>query len=239
MRTNPNSEKSKNPAKIFAQWKDPGIFVYYDKVKEKNVELPSDFTFIVLGEFSTVKGWHDHSQSSIFSNEIRNIQTDILEVKSFKGGLIATGTYGKICDQIKASGGKFCASVYVAWKSENGLELGNIQFTGASLGAWFDFSKEHKSEIYTKAVRLVGKLEAKKGATKYFTPVFETKEISKETDDKAGELQEELKAYHAEYFGQIDTKIDEPKTKIEEQVDVLNRVFGNEFEEVKIDDLPF
>lgn len=243
MRTNPNSEKAQNPSKIFAQWKDPGIFVYYDKEKAKNVELPSDFTFIVLGEFSTIKGWNDPSQSGIYSNEIRHIQTDILEVKAFKGGLIAKGTYGEISDQIKAAGGKFCSSVYVAYKSANGLELGNVQFTGASLSSWFDFRKEHKADIYVKAVKLVGKLEAKKGATKYFMPVFEVVEISKETDDKAGLLQDELKAYHSEYFSSIpldvESQLDEEKTKIEQQVEVMERNFKDTVLESSGSDLPF
>lgn len=233
-RINPNqSELPKNPSKMFAQWKDPGVFVYWDKEKEKNVELAGNFTFIVLDELSTIKGWNDPTSSGIYANEIRNVKTEELTVKAFKGGLIAKGTYGNIHDTIVAAGGKFCSSVYVAYKDANNeFQIGNIQFVGASLGGWFKFRKEHKNEIYSGAIQLVGKTEEKKGKTTFYVPVFKTIAISKESDEKAGELQRELMEYHKEYFSKtltqdLEKELDEVKSEVEQQVDVLNKVWSD------------
>ena len=231
-RTNPNqSELPKNPATMFAQWKDPGLFLYWDKEQEKNIELPSNFTFIVLDELSTIKGWNDPTSSGIYANEIRNIRSETLTVKSFKGGLIAEGTYGNIHDTIVASGGKYCASVYIAYKDAEGFKIGNIQFTGSSLGAWFEFRKENKIDLYSKAVQLTGKTEAKKGATKYYVPVFKLIDVSQETDDIAGKLQEELKAYHKEYFSktipvELEKELDNAKSEVEQQKEIMDKHFA-------------
>jgi hypothetical protein len=223
-RQNLNQETTPNPSKMFAEWKD-GIFRYYDKQLEKNVELPSDFTFIVIDELTTVKGWNDPSQSGIYSNEVRNTKTEKLLVKSFKGGKIAEGLYEDIKPSIVAAGGKYCKSVYIAYK-DGELKMGNIQFSGASLGAWFDFVKENKSEIYKQAVKLVGKLEDKKGSVKFSIPVFKLVPISKETDDLAGEIQKELQEYFESYFKfDIDKELEVVKSEVEQQTEVLNRTY--------------
>lgn len=243
-RINPNqAEVTPNPAKIFAEWKD-GIFRYYDKAQEKNVELPGDFTFIVIDELTTIKGWNDPSGSGIVSNEIRNLQTEKLRVKSFKGGKIAEGLYEEIKPAIVAAGGKYTKSVYIAYKDGEVMKMGNIQFHGASLGAWFDFVKENKSELYTKAVKLDGKIEDKKGAVKFSIPVFKLIPITQATDDAAGLIQAELQVYQKEYFGKqiphdLDKEMEAVKSEVEQQSEVMNRNFIDKPHEEVIDDLPF
>jgi hypothetical protein len=158
------------------------------------------------------------------------MKSETLTVKSFKGGLIAEGTYGNIHDTIVASGGKYCASVYIAYKDSEGFKIGNIQFTGSSLGGWFEFRKESKNDLYSKAVQLTGKTEAKKGATKYYVPVFKLIDVSQETDDIAGKLQEELKAYHKEYFSktipvELEKELDNAKSEIEQQKEIMDKHF--------------
>jgi hypothetical protein len=87
---------SERPAEKYLEWaSEQGKFKYYDKAKGENVfiDLPS---FLVLAQYHTVKGWHDASQSAIWSNEVKIISTEEMEVKAFKGGVIAKGVYKDI-----------------------------------------------------------------------------------------------------------------------------------------------
>jgi hypothetical protein len=205
-RSNPNENNvPQNPAKIFAEWKGQG-FVYYDKVKKENVALPKDLKFVVLDELNTIKGFHKPSKSGIFSNEVRNLSKETLTVKSFGDGLIAEGFYKEISDKIKVNGGKFSKSVYVGFLRADGtLTLGNIAFTGADLGAWFDFTKDLKdNSLYKGAVQLTGSKEEVNGANHYHVPLFGLIDISAQTDDLAGELQITLKEYQKKYFNAAD-----------------------------------
>ena len=244
-RSNPNqNDLPKNPSKMFAQWTGDGQFVYYDKETQENVVLPDNFTFLVLDELNAIKGWNDESGSGIYSNEVRHIDKDKLRVKSFKGGLIAEGIYKDIHDSIVSAGGKYCKSVYIAFKFKGGeLQIGNIQFYGASIGGYIEFCKENKKEIYSKAVILSGKRAEKKGKTEYYVPLFKLGEISQETEDQAGELQIELKKYLEEYFnatGVPMSQIEQVEKEISEaakQVGQMDKHFKNEPE--PNDNLPF
>jgi hypothetical protein len=130
-RSNP-TDGIRNPATRwfeFASGVDGGFVRYYDKDAEKQVPLGDaenggTFTFILLDELATVKGWHDASESGIFANEIRDTRQDTLVVKSFKGGELASGLYASIKDRIVAVGGHYVASCYIAYKDGGGLRLG-------------------------------------------------------------------------------------------------------------------
>jgi hypothetical protein len=124
-RSNP-TDGARNPASRwfeFASGVDGGFVRYYDKEAEKQVALGDantggTFTLILLDELATVKGWHDASESGIFANEVRDTRQDILVVKSFKGGELASGLYADIKDRIVAVGGHFVSSCYIAYKDE-------------------------------------------------------------------------------------------------------------------------
>lgn len=243
-RENPN-ETLVNPAKIFAKWTGEGKFIYYDKETSTNIILPDDFTFIVLAEYITIKGWDENAGSGIYSNEIKDLQKETLNIRSFKGGELLVNVYYKDAkEKIMALGGWFCSSVYIAYKnSNNELEIGNISFERSSLGAWFDFKKENKAGIYTHAIQLDGKISAKKGSTNYFIPVFKLVKISGSTEEKAGELQKELMQYHKKYFNKLPTddiierELEDVKSTIKTQTDLIDSYFPPEDE--PIDKLPF
>lgn len=198
-RSNP-TDNAPHPCTRWIEWDGSnGEFRYYDKEQKKNVSIGDGLTFILLDQLATIKGWHDASESGIFSNEIRDIQQDVLVVKAFKGGTLAEGTYKPIRDKIIAHGGHFTANLYSAIKIDDELAIASIQFKGAALSVWMEFSKKNRADLYKKAVRCKGFTEGKKGKIVFRTPVFSLAEVSPETDSKALDcdrvLQEFLKSY--------------------------------------------
>src|ERR1700722_13886513 len=140
-----NPTETKHIARKYFTWSgDAGGWKYYDKTKgEKgeNVTVPMPFRFLVLDVLATIKGWSDADQSGYWSNEVRNVKTDTLTVRN-KKGIAATGTYQEILNNRACDGVKYCQSVYIAYKEEDGnLSICNLQILGAALGSWISFCK--------------------------------------------------------------------------------------------------
>ena len=206
-------EGSKNPATKFISLSGvSGNFGYWNKQLEKTVELEYPIRFIVLDVLSTIKGYHSGKQSGIYSNEIHNQSVEILKVKVFGSGDIATGLYADIKDKVKGVGGKFTNSVYAMMIVDDEPELINFQFYGASLSPFIDFQKE--ANIYKNSVIISDVEPAKKGATSYFIPMFEAGAITDEEGKAADLLDIDLQKYFDEYkLGQLDS------SKVEEVAD--------------------
>lgn len=212
-RSNP-IETSANPCARWFQWdaaEDGGVVSWWDKDRQERVKCEK-FAFLLLDELATVKGWHDPSESGIYANEVRDLRSDVLVVKSFKGGELAVGTYASIKDRVAVLGGKFSQSCYIAFKDEEGqYRLGNIQFTGAGIGPWIEFKKEAgqkrdlngklRPAVYVDAVSIKGFTEGQKGRVRFRSPKFSLVAVSAEANEIAdsldAELQEFLKAYLA------------------------------------------
>jgi hypothetical protein len=200
-RSNPSENGTPNPATRWFEWNgEHGLVRYYDKQAEQTVAVGDDFTFMLLDQLGTVKGWHDASDSGIYANEVKDTRQDVLVVKAFKGGVLAEGFYKDIKDRVNSEGGQFVASCYIAFKNDDGkLAIGNIAFKGAALREWMEFTKQHRSELFKKAVRIHGSTEGKKGRVVFKTPNLSIAELSAETDAAATaldrELQEFLKGY--------------------------------------------
>lgn len=200
-RSNPNENASPNPAVRWFEWNgETGTVRYYDKDAKKNVEVGSDFTFLLLDELGSVRGWHDPSESGIYSNEVKDTRQDALIVKSFKGGTLAEGIYRDIKDRVGAVGGQFVANCYIAFKLDGALALGSMRFKGSSLGAWMEFRKAHRADIFSMAIRVHGFTEGKKGRIVFRVPVLETAKISEATNAAALALDKELQTFLAGYF---------------------------------------
>ena len=200
-RSNPNENTNPNPSTRWFEWNgEKGIVRYYDKDEKRNVDVGSEFTFILLDELGSVRGWHDASDSGIYSNEVKDTRQEAMVVKSFKGGTLAEGIYRDIKDRVNALGGQFVANCYIAFKDSGGaLVIGSLRFKGAALGAWMEFRKAHRADIFAKAIRINGFTEGKKGRIVFRMPVLATKDISPDMDRAAialdGTLQEFLTAY--------------------------------------------
>lgn len=193
----------KNPATRFMQWRGGedggGKVTWYDKETEKDNEVTLPFSFIVLDELNTITGFSEPDHSGFWSNEVRNLQNDILTVRT-KSGIKTSGTYANISDQIKAQGAKFAQSVYIAFKDESGeLQIGNIKMAGSAMSAWIDFKK--KFDVTKCAVFITDHpKKSKKGSNVYFVPVFEGQNMSEATKKEAVKLDEELQGYLNSYF---------------------------------------
>jgi len=170
--------KAINPAVKFIEFKgDTGEFTYYDKATEQKVQLKMPLYFVVLDELSSIKGFNQRLQVGIYSNEVRYIKDEVLNVKSFKGGINYIGKYQDIKDAALREGGKYCKSVYAMLIIGDQYELVNFQLHGASFSGAGDNSKsgwincKAKSEQHGIVVK--GVEHGQIGAVKFTSPVFE------------------------------------------------------------------
>ena len=201
-RSNPHENGTPNPAVRWFEWNgEHGVVRYYDREAKKNVEVGSDFTFILLDQLGSVRGWHDASQSGIYSNEVKDTRQDVLVVKAFKGGVLAEGIYQQIKDRVNNMGGQFVTNCYIAFKNGGtALAIGSMRFKGAALGAWMEFCKNHRADLYTKAIRIHGFTEGKKGRIVYRMPVLQVVELSPDTNSIATERDKELQEFLVGYL---------------------------------------
>ena len=189
-----------NPSTKFIEFKgDDGKWVYYDKEQEQKCELTMPFYFVVLDELSCIKGYNERNNCGIYSNEIKNLKDDILNVRSFKGGIQIVGKYNDIKDAALREGGKFCKSVYAMLIIGKGqYELVNFQFHGSSFGAWLD----KKFNVDQNAVCVDSVAQGVKGKVTYVYPVFSKRNLNSEVDKAAIEMDKQLQTYFASYLNQ-------------------------------------
>lgn len=205
-RSNP-TETTQNPATRWISWNGgKGELEYYDKEKKENVTIGERFSFLLLDSLSSIRGWHEPSESGIYSNEVRDTRADRFVVKAFKAGILVEGFYSDIKDRIHSLGGAFNSNLYLAYKDGAGLKIGALTLKGAALSAWMEFSKANrpsgdKPSIYNSAVQINGSDDGKKGSVSFKTPRFSLIKTSEDANEAAAaldvELQEYLKAYLA------------------------------------------
>jgi hypothetical protein len=218
-------DRPTNPTKHFIQLKN-GALSYYDKELGENVPVPTPLRFIVLDTLATVKGWHGGQDTGIWANEVKKVGEQELNVRT-KNGLIASGLWKDIKEQVVLDGGKFHSALYVAAQGENGMEIQCITLKGAALNAWIEFSKANN--IKQNAVTLSDwKTEGK--AVKYQVPVFTAEPMEESEKNEAIALATELKSYHDQYFSKPTSA---PATHKD---DVIEDV-GDE--PINLDDIPF
>jgi hypothetical protein len=230
-RSNP-IEGSRNPATRWFEWSggsDGGFVRWYDKDAKTQVKAPLPFTFLLLDELSTVKGWHDPSESGIYANEVRDTRQDVLVVRSFKGGELASGIYKSIKDRVTAQGGHYCASLYIAYKDTDGLQIGNLSLKGAATSAWMEFKKSAPTRkdangksvraYFIDAVKIAEFEQLKKGATVYRVPKFSLQQVSEDSNRQAVALDAELQAFLAEYLKRPKTEAATPTGSEEPEIE--------------------
>lgn len=211
---------SKNPSKKFLEWKsDNKNFSYYDKDKGANVTVGLPFKFLVLKEMHTVKGWHDASESGIYANEVENIGKDKITVKAFKGGVIASGIYKDIKEVVSSQGANYSKSIYCM---DDSGSIINIQFKGACVQAWGDFTQKGRVRLSDEWVIIEAAEDKKKGKVNYSVPIFKYESpISKEDDNKADASYSQLKEYFSEYLNDTPEVESHPKEN-EQEKQILN-----------------
>jgi len=197
-RSNPTSENAVNPAKFFIEWSgSEGKFKYYDKEKKENVFMELPFYFLPLDQLSTVKGYDEKAGLGFYSNEVRSTKSDILTVRT-KNGVVMSGLYENCKEKLASRGLDYVQSVYVAIKEGKNYVLANLQLKGSALGPYIEFCKGKKMSEIGVAVKKANPM--KKGATKYFEPVYEILKVSEEANNVAVELDRELQEYLTPYL---------------------------------------
>lgn len=202
------AQPQSNPATKFIDWKsNEKCFSYYDKEEAKNVLIPLPFTFLVLDELHTIKGWNDATSSNIYSNEVKFISKEVMTVKPFKGNEIAKGIYKDIKEKIVAAGGHYTKSIYIML--EDGT-LANIQLKGSAVQKWGDFSQKTKSRFADEWVTVANVEEGKKGAVKFTTPLFSfAKSLTDKECDLADTAFNTLESYLKAYLVKAEPVIEE------------------------------
>jgi hypothetical protein len=187
------SDAVKSPVAKYVTWSsNDKCFSYYDKEKKENVLLKLPIRIIHFRDFASVKGFHDASQSSIYSNEVSSVKNEQLIVRSFKGGELIKGLYADIKLRLKEIGGKYNMSMYAMLNGE----LVNLSIGGAILQHWSDFSKDNRGKFLANYINVDSALELKKGSVKYSVPVFKLGEaIDSKTSIEADKLDDILLDY--------------------------------------------
>jgi hypothetical protein len=200
-RSNPNENGTPNPAVRWFEWNgEHGTIRYYDKEKKETIDVGSDFTFLLLDQVGSVRGWHDSSDSGIYSNEVKDTTQDVLVVKSFKGGTLAEGLYRDIKDRVGSMGGQFVANCYIAFKNGGGLAIGSIKFKGAALGAWMEFEKAHRNALYDGTITIHDYTEGKKGRVIFRVPGLKLTGVSPDAKATAIALDRRVQQFLAAYL---------------------------------------
>lgn len=208
--SNQNEGGTKNPAKKFLQWKGGvGEWEYYDKEAGKKISISDKLYVVPLDDLATIVGWHDESQSGIYSNEVKNLREEELNVRAFKGGEIVKGLYSDIKGRLE--GGKFARSVYAALLDSKGnvVELINLSISGGALGPWIDAGVD----VNSGKIVVLGKnpTEQKKGATKYYIPTVTVKDKRDDILAECVQMDEDLQEYLGRYRGVVDTSVNSEK----------------------------
>lgn len=206
-------QKSSNPATKFLEWKsNEQKFSYYDKEAQENVLVDIPFKFLVMEEFHTVKGWNDADKKYIWSNEVLQVGTDVLTVKTYKPRTIAQGVYKEIKSQIRDAGGYYCKSMYVMLEDGS---IVNIMLKGSAISEWSEFiGKGAWKRLKDEWVTIESAEKKKKGATVYYVPKFKFETSLSDKDFKmAQESATVLKEYFDSYFGKDDEAGEEEKAE--------------------------
>lgn len=222
-RLNRPTAKSENPTTKFLSWKSSkNSFSYYDKEKEDNIVIKLPLKIAFLEHYHTIKGFHNKSESGIFSNEVFSIANEELNVRSFKGGEIDSGLYKDIKHNVKDNGGIYHRSIYCV---DTNYNLINLSFKGSVVSAYSDFCKENSNKFEQKWIEITDFVKKTKGATKYTVPIFKIGDnFTKEEDNKIVEVASILQKYMDSY---LDNSIDNSKSK-----EYLNNIEVKDEEEV-------
>ncbi len=192
--------KSVNPTSKFLEWKsNQKCFSFYNKEIKDNEQVKLPLTFLVLEEYHTVKGFSDKDQTGIYANEVLQIGNEEMEVKTFKGRLIAKGLYKDIKGMVNTAGGNYYKSIYAVTKEG---ELINLSFKGACVSKWTNLTdKGAWKRLKDEWVTIEDAENHKKGMVKYSTPNFKfSTSLSDFEFDMVKQKASELQEYMGKYF---------------------------------------
>lgn len=187
-----SEEKQKNPSKAFWEFSSAKKqFLAWNKEKEKAIALPLPAHFVVLDQVHSISGYSDQYHSGGYSNEVHNLKTEPLTVKTFKGGFEETGLYGDIKDKCSSIGLKYTKVLYILYKPQGKdvYALYNLKLTGAANNAWIDAAIDTKKNVVVIKNEFI---EQKKGTNTYSVPVFDFVDMNEEFAAEAMRVDSEI-----------------------------------------------
>ena len=207
-------QTSVNPTSKFLEWKSNNkSFSYYDKDNKQNVEVKLPLTFMVLEEYHKIAGFSDSDQTGIYSNEVLQIGTEEMEVKTFKGRIISKGLYKDIKGAVNAAGGNYHKSIYAVTKEG---ELINISLKGAAVSKWSKLvEKGAWKRLADEFISVESAEDHKKGMVKYSTPNFA---FNTSLSDAEYKMVEEKATLLQEYMNKYFKKVEEIEVVAEDVV---------------------
>ena len=226
---------SVHPATIKLTWSNnDNTFKVYNKASKTTTLASLPMRFMVIDNYNTITGWCEKSECSYYSNEIKNVNKDMLTVKAGTA-TVAAGLYPAIKDSLSAMGAKYAESIYVML--EDGT-LANIILAGSNCAAWFTFKAEAKANIVKQWVGMGNPQKQKKGNITWSVPEIKLLEaISDEDANKADNAYEAIQEYKAGITTSEITMGGETKLTLDEIL--KSRVSENSDTNNLIDDLPF
>lgn len=187
-----------NPAQYYFQWSgSKGLVEYWDKEAEERKPIGLPFTFMVLDELSTIAGYNKQEKSGYRANEVRNITTDELTVRT-KHGIKQTGLYANLTDP-RAKGAKYAKAVYITHKDLQGeYVISKFTMVGSALSEWINLSQEQVVGNGTIEVTK-GDLD-QTGPAAFYRPIFTYRSSTEDEDKAAWALDRELQKYLTQYL---------------------------------------
>lgn len=182
-----------NPCNFKLTWDNSSAgFKVYDSEQKTNTKRPLPITFAIIDTYVSVTGFNEKANASNYSNEIKNLRTEPLNVKC--GTLtLASGLYGQIKGDLEKIGGKFTENLYVMFS--NG-KLGRIQLTGSNVKLWMDFKQKNGVNLTKNWITFNDAVEKTKGSIKWYEPtIVLDKPLTDKEDASAELLYDTLKAY--------------------------------------------
>lgn len=209
----PKSSKDSNPSTKWLQWKSTQKrLCYFDKELKEDVFIDGPIKFVLLNQYSTIKGWSDPIGAPIWSNEVFAVGQEpvtvmITEPKDFTGAkkdlFVAEGLWNKIKPEALVKGAVYYKSIYVMLEDGS---IANISIKASANGEWSKFCKEFgggfdNPNFDDKWLEITGPDNRKKGSINYSVPVFALgKKLTASQDKMANEASEILSQYMHKYL---------------------------------------
>lgn len=183
---------------LYPRWvSKTGQFALYDK--NSNVEIPMPLPVKVAYLTSSIKitGYDETEETGINSNEITNLKDETLRVVA--NTVIADGYYDQIKDEVKSRGGKYTQIVYAV--DHDTKEIVKLQFSGSSLSAWINATKDLTPVDLAK--KSISFTDAKENSftnkndevITYFTPIIDFEDANENEMQLADDAYESIEHF--------------------------------------------
>lgn len=186
------SSSIQNPAQYFIDFNQSmKAWTWYDKEKKGDIPIALPAYFILINSLHGIAGVtkfrHGQKQSGIYSNEISNIKSDVLHVRSYDRSVDIVGIYHNIIDKAKRYGASYSKPTYALMVSAGGQviqpTLIHLHFKGAARTAFIN-SKARPGSV----IGLMNEFVQGEGQIQHWVPKIVAAPMSEQQKAKYHEL---------------------------------------------------